>query len=216
MNTPLRSRFNRAVRLLSLCAAAGLWLGPASLRGDSLWKDSQSNPMYADKRAGRVGDIVTILVQESTTATTANNTTTSKQSSVNDAIAAFLYSPGASSLMTKGGQLPALNFTGKSDFSGGGSINNAQQIVASVAVRVMDVLPNRNMLIEGVRSSSFGDEQQTVVLRGTIRRDDIMANNTIYSYNISDATIKIVSKGTITNAQRKGWFHRLWDKFSPF
>jgi flagellar L-ring protein precursor FlgH len=172
--------------------------------------------MYADKRASRVGDVVTILVQENTTATTANNTTTSKQSSVNDAIAAFLYSPAGSSMLTKGGQMPALNFTGKSDFSGGGSINNAQQIVASVAVRVADVLPNGNMVIEGARSSAFADEQQTVVLRGTIRRDDIMANNTIYSYNIADATIKIVSKGTITNAQRKGWFQRVWDKFSPF
>jgi flagellar L-ring protein precursor FlgH len=203
-------------RILGLCFAGALWFGAGNLQGDSLWKDSQSNPMFADKRASRVGDIVTILVQENTTATTANNTTTSKQSSINAAIASFLYSPAASGLLTKGGQMPALNVTGKSDFSGGGSINNAQQIVASVAVRVIDVLPNRNLVIEGVRASSFADEQQTVVLRGTIRRDDIMANNTIYSYNISDATIKIISKGTITDSQRKGWFHRLWDKFAPF
>jgi flagellar L-ring protein precursor FlgH len=196
--------------------AGALWFGAGNLQGDSLWKDGQSNAMFADKRAGRVGDIVTILVQENTTATTANNTTTSKQSSVNDAIASLLYSPSASTMLTKGGKLPALSFTGNSAFNGGGSINNAQQIVASVAVRVVDVLPNRNLVIEGARSSSFADEQQTVVLRGTIRRDDIMANNTIYSYNISDATIKIISKGTITDAQRKGWFHRLWDKFSPF
>ena len=172
--------------------------------------------MFADKRASRVGDIVTILVQENTTATTANNTTTSKQSSVNDAIASVLYSPSASSLLTKGGKLPTLSFTGNSAFNGGGSINNAQQIVASVAVRVIDVLPNRNLVIEGACTSSFSGEQQTVVLRGTIRRDDIMANNTIYSYNISDATINIISKGTITDSQRKGWFHRLWDKFAPF
>ncbi len=221
MNTPLpfhcsptHSAFGR--RILGLCLAGAFWFGAGNLRGDSLWRDSQSNPMYADKRASRVGDIVTILVQENTTATTANNTTTTKQSSVDSSIAKLLYSPAGSGLLTKGGQLPALSFSGKSDFSGGGSINNAQQIVASVAVRVIDVLPNRNLIIEGTRASSFADEQQTVILRGTIRRDDIMANNTIYSYNISDATIKIISKGTITNAQRKGWFHRLWDKFAPF
>jgi flagellar L-ring protein precursor FlgH len=202
--------------MFGLCLAGVLWFGAGDLQGDSLWRDNQAYPMFADKRASRVGDIVTILVQENTTATTANNTTTSKQSSVDASIASFLYSPAASGLMTKGGQLPALNFTGKSDFNGGGTINNAQQIVASVAVRVVDVLPNRNLVIEGARMSSFAGEQQTVVLRGTIRRDDIMANNTVYSYNISDATIKIISKGTITDAQRKGWFHRLWDKFSPF
>ena len=73
-----------------------------------------------------------------------------------------------------------------------------------MAVRVVDVLPNSNLVIEGTRESSFSGEQQTIVLRGTIRQDDIMANNTVYSYNIADATIKFVSKGTITDSQRKG------------
>jgi flagellar L-ring protein precursor FlgH len=220
MNTRLPFHYNRRWQLESgrwgVFLAGLLWLGAGDLRADSLWRDNLSAAIFADKRACRVGDIVTILVQENTTATTANNTTTSKQSSVDSSLAKLLYSPAASGLMTKGGALPALSFSGKSDFTGGGSINNAQQIVASVAVRVIDVLPNRNLVIEGARSSSFAGEQQTVVLRGTIRMDDIMANNTIYSYNISDATIKIISKGTITDAQRKGWFHKLWDKFSPF
>ena len=88
--------------------------------------------------------------------------------------------------------------------------------MSSVAVRIVDVLPNHNLIIEGTRQNSFGDEQQTIILRGTIRQDDVMANNTVFSFNISDATIKIVSKGTITDSQRKGWFHRLWDKFAPF
>ena len=43
-----------------------------------------------------------------------------------------------------------------------------------------------------------------------------MSNNSVYSYNVADATIKIISKGTITDSQRKGWMHKLWDKFSPF
>ena len=85
-----------------------------------------------------------------------------------------------------------------------------------MAVRVVDVLPNGNLVIEGTRESSFSGEQQTIILRGTIRQDDIAANNTVYSYNVADATIKFVTKGTITDSQRKGWFHRLWDKFSPF
>jgi flagellar L-ring protein precursor FlgH len=201
---------------LGLLLGLLLFLPAAPARADSLWKDDVAKPMYADKRAARVGDIVTILVQENTTATKANSTATSKTSSVDSSIASFLYSPAASGLLTQKGSLPALKFSGASTFAGGGTINNSEQIISSVAVRVVDVLPNRNLIIEGTRQNSFGDEQQTVVLRGTIRQDDIMANNTVYSYNISDATIKIVSKGTITESQRKGWFHRLWDKFSPF
>lgn len=200
-----------------LRALAALVIGLAlSCPADSLWREDSFRPMYADKRAGTVGDIVTILVQENSTATKDNSTKTSKNTSIDSAIATFLYSPQASGLLTKEGQMPALKLSGKSDFAGGGSINNSQKILASVAVRIIDVLPNRNLVIEGTRESAFSGEQQTIVLRGTIRQDDILANNTIYSYHIADATIKIVSKGTISDSQRKGWFQRIWDKLSPF
>lgn len=201
---------------MAIFAGTVLLGGIPCAQGDSLWHDEVAKPMFADKRATRVGDIVTILVQENTTATKANSTATSKASSVDSSLASFLYSPTASGLLTKGGTLPSLKFSGNSTFAGSGTINNSEQIVSSVAVRVVDVLPNRNLIIEGTRQNSFGDEQQTIILRGTIRQDDVMANNTVYSYNISDATIKIISKGTITDSTRKGWFHRLWDKFSPF
>jgi flagellar L-ring protein FlgH len=188
----------------------------ATLSADSLWQEGRSKSMCADKRASRVGDIVTILVQENTTASKDNSTKTSKQSEVDAAVATFFYGTSATSLLSRQGSMPALKFNGKSDFTGGGTINNSQKIAASVAVRIVDVLPNDNLVIEGTRESSFSGEQQTILLRGTIRQDDISANNTVLSFNVADATIKFVSKGTITDAQRKGWFQRLWDKFSPF
>ena len=68
----------------------------------SLWRDDISKPMYADKRANGIGDIITIVVQENTTANKNNETKTERQSSLNAAITSFLYSPGASGLLTKG------------------------------------------------------------------------------------------------------------------
>ena len=188
-----------------------------SVVADSLWKsDTSSSSMFADKKARRVGDIVTIIVQQNNSATRNNNTTTAKQTAVDASIASFLYGPAASGLLTKGGADPAMNFTGKSTYSGGGQINNAETITDQVAVRVIDVLPNGNLVVEGRRHTAFSDEKQDAVLRGTIRYDDIMANNTIYSYNVADASIQFVSHGTITNSQRKGWFNRFWDKVNPF
>jgi flagellar L-ring protein FlgH len=219
LKSPFEPRqFRRPLPRLQ-CAALALGLGlslATNLSADSLWQDGLSKSICADKRASRVGDIVTILVQENSTASKDNSTKTSKQSDVDAAIATFLYSPAASTALTQKGSLPALKFSGKSDFTGGGTINNSQKIAASVAVRVVDVLPNSNLIIEGNRESSFSGEQQTILLRGTIRPEDITANNTVFSFNVADATIKFVSKGTITDAQRKGWFQRLWDKFSPF
>jgi flagellar L-ring protein FlgH len=188
----------------------------ASARGDSLWHDNASRSMAADRKAVAVGDLLTIVVQESSTATKDNNTTTSKKSSTDNAIATFLYSPAGSSFMTHNGQMPALKYSGQSDFNGGGSIENKEQIVTKVAVRVVDVLPNQNLVVEGTRHTSFGSEQQDIVLRGVVRPEDITANNNVFSYNVADATIKIVNKGTVSDSQRKGWFTRLWDKLTPF
>ena len=188
-----------------------------SVVADSLWKaDTSPSSIVADKKARRVGDIVTIVVQQNTGATRNNNTTTAKQTAVDASISSFLYGPAASGLMTKGGNYPAMNFSGKNTYSGGGQINNAETITDQVAVRVIDVLPNGNLVVEGRRHTAFSGEKQDAILRGTIRYDDILANNTIYSYNVADASIQFVSHGTITDAQNKGWFNRIWDKINPF
>jgi flagellar L-ring protein FlgH len=201
--------------LLRACGLA-LVLIPGFATAQSLWQEATSKPMYADKRAASVGDVLTLLVQESTSSTKDNKTETAKKSALDASLETFFYSPAASGLLTKGGQMPALKWNSKSDFAGGGAINNSEKISARAAVVVKDVLPNRNLVVEGRRETSVSGEQQTMVLRGIVRPEDVLANNTVYSYNVADATIQIISKGTITDSQRKGWFHKLWDKFAPF
>ena len=199
-----------------LCNSVAALLLVMSARADSLWRDDASRSMAADRKAVAVGDMLTIVVQESSTASKGNSTTTAKKSSTDNAITTFLYSPASSGLLTHNGQMPALKYAGQSDFSGGGTIENKEQIVAKVAVRVVDVLPNKNLVVEGTRHTAFGSEQQDIVLRGVVRPEDIAANNTVFSYNVADATIKIVNKGAVTDSQRKGWFTQLWDKITPF
>jgi len=198
---------------LFLCSVGLLANGALA---DSLWHAEPSRSMFADRRATAIGDIVTIIVQESSTAEKDNSTKTSRQSDIDASIATFLYSPAASGLLTHNGKLPALKVAGKNSFSGGGSINNSEKIITRIPVRVIDVLPNDNLVIEGTRHTSFSGESQDVVLRGVIRPNDVAANNTIFSYHVADATIKIVNKGTVSDTQRKGWFTRVWDVVNPF
>jgi len=188
-----------------------------TLSADSLWKDDTSPAsMFADKKAHRIGDILTVVVQENNGATRNNNTTTSKTSSVDASIASFLYGPAASGLLTKGGKYPAMSFSSANSFNGGGQIANLETINSMIAVKVIDVLPNGNMVIEGRRQTAFSGEKQDAILRGIVRRDDITATNSVSSVNIADATIQFFSHGTVTDNQRKGWFNRIWDKVSPF
>lgn len=221
MNKPFWSYFKPATapcgRGAALAVSAWLLTLVAVPTGaDSLWVDGVSRSLAGDKRAVAVGDILSIVVQESSTATKDNSTKTAKNSSVDAKINTFLYSPGASSFLTKGGQMPALNLEAKQAFDGGGKINNSERIIARVAVRVIDVLPNQDMVVEGRRHTSFSGESQEVILRGTVRPADITANNTVFSYNVADATIKFISKGTVSDNQRKGWFTRIWEKLTPF
>lgn len=199
-----------------LAGLAVLALAAAPLPAQSLWREGTSQSLLADRRARAVGDILTILVQESNSVTKDNSTQTGKSSGVDASIASFLYGPAASGLLTKGGQYPALNFNAKSDFTGGGKINNTENMTTRIAVRVIDVLPNGQLVLEGTRQTSFGGETQDAILRGVVRGEDVAANNTVFSYNVADATIRFVSKGTITDSQKKGWFTKVWDKISPF
>lgn len=187
-----------------------------SVFGQSLWQDGQSRSMVADKRAAAVGDLLSIVVQENSTASKDNSTKTGKKSSIDAGIEAFLYSPQASSFLTKNGKMPAMKMAAKQDFDGGGKINNSERIIARVAVQVIDVLPNKNLLVEGKRVTAFSGENQEITLRGVVRPADISANNTVFSYNVADATVKFVSKGTVSDNQKKGWFTRVWEKVTPF
>jgi flagellar L-ring protein FlgH len=203
-------------QLRRLAPLLGAALLPLLAPAQSLWHTDASKPMFSDKRAAAVGDLLTILVQENTTASKDNKTATSKKAAVDASIATFLYSPGASSFLTKNGAMPALKYSAQNDFNGGGTINNSEQIVARITVRVIDVLPNKTLLVEGVRETAFSGEKQKVVLHGTVRLEDVTANNTVFSYNVADAKIQITSSGTISDSQRKGWFTKIWDWITPF
>ncbi len=188
----------------------------ASVHAQTLWRAGVSRSQFADKRARNVGDIITVVIQESTSSTKQNNTKTSKSSGLDAAINSFLFSPGASGFLTKKGQLPAVNLAAKTSFDGGGQINNTEKITARFAVQVVDQLPNGGLVIEGVRQTKISGETTDAVLRGVVRSEDISANNSIFSYQIANATIHYSSKGVVSDAQRKGWFMRIWDKFAPF
>jgi flagellar L-ring protein precursor FlgH len=207
---------NRRFWLLSSLLPSIALVWPLATRADSLWQASEPKSMFADKKAGAVGDILTIVVQENSTASKDRNTQTAKKTGIDASIATFLYSPTASGFLTHKGQLPAIKASQQNDFQGGGTVSSDEKIIAKIPVRVIDVLPNHNLVLEGTRETEFGGETQKAVLRGVVRVEDIAPNNTVYSYNVADATIKFIGKGPISDTEKKGWFTKIWDKLTPF
>ncbi len=191
-------------------------LPPAHAANGSLWRDDSARSLISDTRARQVGDIVTVIVQESNEAAKANNTKTSKKTGINASISSFLFGAAQDRFLTRGGKYPAMQMNSDNSFDGGGTINNSERINARIAVRVAEVLPNGNLVLEGRRATTVAGEQQEAVLRGVIRQEDIQPGNTVFSYNVVDANIKFVSKGSVSDSQNRGWFTRIFEKLTPF
>ncbi len=188
-------------------------VGATRARADSLWTSSPqpARSMFADRKAAAKGDILTILVAESAVAQSSQKKNSSRDSSLQDAISRFVY-PG---LGTHKGELPGFGASGKSTFSGGGDVSNSQSLSARAAVHVTDVLPNGNLVIEGVRVVTFSGETQYVVLRGVVRADDIARDNSVISTNIADARVEFYAEGALTDAQKRGWLAKVYEKLRP-
>jgi flagellar L-ring protein precursor FlgH len=202
--------------LLFLAVAA---LGAATgLRADSLWNTHANEPrsIYADHKASRSGDILTIVVQESAAASTTQNKESTRASTLNDSVSQFLFSPASSGLLSHNGAAPSIQIAGKSDYTGGGQVSNSQTVTSRAAVLVTDALPNGNLVIEGVRLVSFSGESQYIVLHGLVRQDDIASDNTIFSSNIAEARVEFISEGSLSDAEKLGWFSKLYEKLRPF
>jgi len=210
-----KSNFNR---LGAAALASGLLALPAA-RANSLWPTDSAGghaSMFADKKAQGVGDILTIAVNENAVAQSTQTKTSNRDSSINDSVAQFLYPPALSGLGAHGGQLPSTQITGKAAYSGGGTVNNSNTLTATAAVVVTDVLPNGNLVIEGRRIITFSGETQYVALHGIVRPYDIDATNTVQSSNVANARLEFSSSGQLTDAQKRGWFTKLYEMLRPF
>lgn len=178
----------------------------------SLWSSSQSSrSMFADRKAAAKGDILTIVVAESAVAQTSQSKSSNRESSLEDAVSRFIFPK----LGTHKGNLPGMSAAGSASYSGGGDVSNSQSISSRAAVQVTDVLPNGNLVIEGVRVVTFSGETQYVVLRGIVRTDDIARDNSVVSTNIADARVEFHAEGSLTEAQKRGWLAKVYEKLRP-
>ena len=185
--------------------------------GESLWLKKANNErgMFADPRAGDVGDLITIQVDEASSSSSSQSTSTSKASATENAVTSWLFPLAASSFGTHNGALPSTNFGGTNTFSGTGSTSNTKAVSARATVTVIDKLPNGVLVIEGARKVTFSGESEWVVLRGLVRPHDIRSDNSVLSSRIGDASVEFISSGALTEAQRKGWLTRIYDKVNP-
>jgi flagellar L-ring protein precursor FlgH len=158
--------------------------------------------LFSDQRAIKVDDIVTILIVESAKAGSESATNTDKSQNFG------VESEGGSGLMR---MLPQFSASGgtKIAYDGQGTTSREGSLQATISARVIKVLDNGNLVIEGSKVVMVNDEKGIIKISGMIRPLDIQKNNIVYSSSIADAQITYSGKGVANTAQRPGILARI-------
>lgn len=186
---------------------------------DSLWRDNlgSNGSLFTDDKACVVGDIVTIVISEQTSANRSSETSTDKDVSNTGQITDWLYphtsTPG---FLIHKGDLPKWDYEMAKEFTGKGAIKESDTFTAKITARVIDVLPNGNLLIEGSRELSVANDKKKIIISGIVRQSDITDENTVDSNLIADAKIYYEGKGPLADNQKRGFFTWLRDVMSMF
>lgn len=166
--------------------------GGSTVEARSLWADSEWG-MFADKKARDVGDILTIVISESTTQTATKSRSNSKEANVNlnAGVGIFHF-------------LEAASAGGSDSFTANGTAVDTNRYSGQITVTVVEVLPNDNMIVEGTQSIWQNRDEHKITFRGVVRRADVTSSNTVPSYKVADATLKFDGKGPLNAKQRQG------------
>jgi flagellar L-ring protein FlgH len=185
-----------------------------SYASGSLWQASSSG-LAEDIKARRAGDIITVIISEQASASKQASTGTSRSSSISTGIPKF-FGLEKTALSTWMDLANLINANFDSKFDGNGSTSRQENLQATMSAKVVDLTPNGNLMIEGRRNVKVNNEDQIIVLTGTVRSRDVSADNTVPSSLIADARINYSGKGVISDRQKPGWFTTFFDKFWPF
>ena len=170
----------------------------------SLWPKEESKLLlFKDTKASKVGDIVTVLIAESSMASKASETKTSRASD--------------NTLGFKAGSVPTdFQVKGGNKFEGIGRTTRAGNLNATLTAVVVEVFPNGNLKIDGVKDIKVNDESQYITVSGIVRPEDIGRNNSIVSTDIADAKIVYEGEGSLDDEQRPGWLGKVFKWVWPF
>ncbi len=188
---------------------------PSEARSGSVWR-GQLTSLFSDQRARQIGDIVTIKIVEVSQASEKATTDTARKSETNAGISNFF---GLETHPNGPWKNPATLVSagmGKNDFSGSGETTRAGSLSATITARVMDVLPNGNLAIEGKREIYVNNEKKEILLQGIVRPRDIAYDNSILSTQVADAKVIYTGIGVVGEKQRPGWLARMLDFAWPF
>jgi flagellar L-ring protein FlgH len=118
--------------------------------------------------------------------------------------------------LPQSGQTPEVNLSGTRSFQGQGEVDRSDSFTARITAEVVDVKPNGTMVLQARKRIKTDEEEQSFVLTGICRVDDVAADNSILSTQLFDLELQKNHKGDVRNATRRGILGKLLDAIGSF
>lgn len=195
------SQAHRTAAAAAAESPGSIWLNTAAL-----------SELSSDLRARNVDDILTIVVNEQASAVSTGNVKTSRSSSANANASSSLLTPSA---VGKLGNIVTLG--SNASLNGTGTTSRTTTLTTTVTARVVDVLPNGYLVVEGSKSILVNSENQVITLRGVVRPNDLTTTNQVQSGSVGQMELKINGKGVVNDSiHRPNFLYRLLMGVLPF
>ncbi len=196
---------------------------PALKTEGSLFSDDSRMDLFADVKARRVGDIITINIVETSKANKSATTATGRTNAVTAQINHLMGYEDPNNIPGVGSVFNSANFSNTGieasygqGFTGRGTTNRNENMTAKMSARIIQVLPNGNLVLRGSQEIMVNNEKQYITVQGVVRPVDIAADNSVLSTYMADARIDYTGEGDLSRKQREGWLSRFLDVVWPF
>lgn len=202
-----RAQMQQAPTMQPVAYATNAGDGGGSIYAGATSSGTKPLRLFQDNKAREVGDLLTIILVETTTASTKASTAVNKQSSIDMAAPTI----AGQSVTYKGKNILQVGVDGKRGFTGSGDTKQSNSLDGTVSVTVVQDLGNGNLLVSGEKKLRLNQGDEVVQIQGIVRTSDIAADNTISSERVADAKIVYGGRGTIARSNAMGWLGRFFN-----
>ncbi len=167
---------------------------------------SANNGLYTDTRAHRVGDLISVQLEESTSASKNAGTTLDRNNSMNMGEVEV-----AGRTAHIGRYVPTLSLNNSSNFDGSSDAQQSNSLSGQISVSVIKVLANGNLVVRGEKWLMLNNGNEYIRVTGIVRSEDVNSDNTVSSQRIANARIQYGGTGDFASTQERGWLSKFFN-----
>ncbi len=202
---------NKKIFLIAFFIGLMLLSNKSVIADDLVSDPNDAKSLFADHKAAKVGDILTVIIIESVSGSQEASLQTSKNQSMGGGMGMSAWSGGKILAFPNSWGIGGAEYQ-----DGGGKSKRKGSIMGKISVRVEKVLSNGLLQIRGSKVIRVNDEKQNLILSGTVRQQDINADNTVLSTYVADAQIEFEGYGPIGEKTSPGILTRILDWLGIF